>query len=113
MLLSSLCASLASQQPERLIHGSLCYCIPGQVQVTTCVDLIGQRAITPNFFRTYKTLIFSCLDNNTLFVVFWYKSEQPTSISGKFTAAALETMVGRYRRGRSFGRARSVEGDDD
>ena len=45
------------------------FAIPGQVQVTTRVDIIGQRAITPNFFRTYKTLIFSCLDNDTLCIV--------------------------------------------
>ena len=41
------------------------FAIPRQVQVTTRVDLIGQRAITPNFFRTYKTRTLSCLDNST------------------------------------------------
>ena len=66
MLLSSLRASLASQQPDRLIQGSLCYTRTSTSNHPRCSHL-GQRAITPNFFRTYKTLIFlSCLDNNTL-----------------------------------------------
>ena len=58
MLLSSLRASLASQQLDRLIQGSLCS-YQGKVQVTTRVDLIGQRAITSNFFRKkYKKNYF-------------------------------------------------------
>ena len=52
MLLSSLRASLASQQPDRLVQGPLCY-----TRTSTSnhprVDLIGQRAITPNFFLPY------------------------------------------------------------
>ena len=60
-----LSASFACHGPTRRIHGAPLLAIPLRVQVTALVDLIGQQAIVLNFFRTFKTLTFSCLDNNT------------------------------------------------
>ena len=76
MLLSSLRASLASHS-NQVDLSKVPFAIPGKVQLTTRVDIIGQRAITPNLFRTYETLIFSCLDNNTLSRVSIWHHERP------------------------------------
>ena len=65
ILLSFLRASLACQQLGTLIQGALCRTSRIHVQVSTRVDLNDQRAIAPNFFRTNRTFICSCLDNNT------------------------------------------------
>ena len=69
ILLSSLRASLASQQPDRLIQGSLCY-----TRACTSNHLRRSRWSTcnnPKFVPYIQTLIFSCLANNTLLILLW------------------------------------------